>query len=129
MIPATVHAAIDAASILALMAAPRALSASPRMARVLAGWGLALGAVSLATRYRAGSRAPLPMPVHLGLDAAQGVAALAVAAMARNERPELRAALAGYGAVSLAVVAASDRQPVHDTAKVVLPHGAVAGDV
>lgn len=127
MIPASVHAAIDAASALALIAAPRALSASPRMGRALVGWGLALGAVSLATRYTAGSRAPLPMPLHLGLDAAQGVAALAVGAMATGESPALRAALAGYGAVSLAVVMSSDARPVHDTAQIDLPREAVAG--
>lgn len=113
-IAASVHAVIDGASAVALMTAPRALGARPPLGRALALWGLALAGLSLATRYGAKGK-PVPFPLHLKADAGQGVAALAVAALARQEPRRLRLALAAYGAVSLAVVAATDPRPMRAT--------------
>lgn len=127
MIPAPVHAVLDAVSAAALVAAPRVFSAAPPVARGLVAGGVGLAAVSLLTRYGADRKVPVSMRAHLGIDAAQGIAALVAAAALRTESSALRLALAGYGAFSLAVVAASDARPALGTRQLPLPTDAIAG--
>lgn len=127
MIPAPVHAILDAVSAVALMAAPKVFYASRPVARGLVAGGVGLAALSLLTRYSADRNAPLSMRVHLATDAAQGIAALVAAATLRRESAALRVALAAYGAFSLAVVSASDARPALGTRQLTLPPDAVTG--
>ena len=109
MIPRRVHAALDAASALALLAGPSLLGWRRGLRFGLASAGLGVGAYSLLTRYDDAARAPLSMREHLALDAAQGAAACLAAIGERN--PAARRALWAYGAFSLAAAALTDRGP------------------
>ena len=126
MIRPSVHRLIDVASILGLLALP-ALTHPPKpLARAIRATALGLAAATLATRYTQGSRAPLSLPAHLALDAAQGAGFLAAGLALRRQPLPLRAAMAGYGALSLAVVAASQRSPQRSTRQIPAPPSAVA---
>ncbi|CAM3872342.1 MBL fold metallo-hydrolase [Paracoccus yeei] len=100
MIPPRLHARLDAASALALLALPRALGWPGRLTRPLALAGLRVAAYSLATRYRPGPGGGIDLDQHRMLDAAQGAACLA--AGLRESALGPRAFLTGYGAFSLA---------------------------
>lgn len=103
-VPLPVHAALDAASALALVAVPLWRGWPGRLRLALAAAGAGVAAYSLATRYRPGARGALTFDQHRLLDAAQG-AAFGLAAAVVDAPREARLAMAGYGAVSLAAAA------------------------
>ena len=109
MIPTPLHAVLDGLSAAALIAGPRAAGWRAGLRGPLAAAGAGVLAYSLMTRYRPGSTAPLSMSQHLALDAFQGAAFGAVAALLDREPPEVRRALAGYGLFSLAAALMTDR--------------------
>ena len=109
MIPTSLHAALDGVSAAALIAGPRALGWPRRLRGPLAAAGAGVAAYSLLTRYREGSTAPLSMERHLALDALQGAGFCAAAALLDRAPPEIRVAMAGYGAFSLAAALLTDR--------------------
>ncbi|WP_299819687.1 MBL fold metallo-hydrolase [uncultured Jannaschia sp.] len=109
MIPPRLHAALDALSAAALVAAPRILRWNRRLHAPLAAAGAGVAAYSLLTRYDRPSTAPLSMSEHLALDALQGAGFCAAAAMLKHEPPEVRGLLAGYGLFSIAVALLTDR--------------------
>ena len=109
MIPTRLHAALDAASVVALVAGPRGLGWPDRLHAPLAAAGAGVAGYNLLTRYRRGSSAPLSMKQHLTLDALQGAAFCAVAALMTRETPATRAVFAGYGLFSLAAALLTDR--------------------
>ena len=109
MIPTTLHAALDAASAAALVAAPKALGWREGLRGPIAAAGAGVAAYSLLTRYRPGSAAPLSMEQHLALDALQGAGFCAAGALLDREPGPVRAALIGYGLFSLAAALLTDR--------------------
>src|SRR5690606_15168370 len=80
-----------------------------RLRGPLAAAGAGVAAYSLLTRYRADSDAPLSLDTHLQIDAAQGVAFCAAAALARRLPGEAPAAPAGYGLFSVAAALLTNR--------------------
>jgi glyoxylase-like metal-dependent hydrolase (beta-lactamase superfamily II) len=110
MIQRDAHAALDALSAVALIAASRGQRAGRSgLATRLAAAGLGIGAYSLLTRYRDASRAPISMRTHLGLDAVTGTL---FCLSALNQRdPVLRQALGAFGLFSLAAATLTDRGP------------------
>ena len=112
MIPTRVHGALDYLSAAALLAGPRLLGWSPGLSGPLAAAGVGTAGYSLATRYEWGvADAPLSMREHLALDAVQGLAFCAAAALLEDEPREVRLTLAGYGLFALAAAALTDREP------------------
>ena len=109
MMPTTLHAALDGASALALMAGPRALGWREGLRGPVAAAGAGVAAYSLLTRYRPGSPAPLSMERHLALDALQGAGFCAAAALLDREPRTVRAAMLGYGLFSIAAALLTDR--------------------
>ena len=108
MIPTRLHAALDAASAMALIAAPRLLGWPDRLARPIAATGAAVAGYGLATRYDEDGSGLLSFRDHLVLDVVQGVGCCAAAIALRDAPPAARAFLGGYGLFSLAVVALTD---------------------
>lgn len=109
MIPLRMHAALDVLSAAGLIAGPRAMGWPRRLSDPLAAAGAGVAAYSLLTRYHEESDAPLSMQAHLQIDAAQGAAFCAAAALLRDEPAEVRGALAGYGLCSIAASLLTDR--------------------
>ncbi len=127
MIRTPIHRLLDIASSAALLLAPAIAHPPPRIGRTIRATGAGLTAVTALTRYSRDSRAPLPMPAHLMLDAALGAGFLIAGLTLRSQPKALRAAMAGYGAFTLAVVAASERDPQPSTAQIPVPRRAVTG--
>lgn len=127
MIRTPVHRLLDIASAAALLIAPAVLHPTPRTARTIMAVGVGLAAVTALTRYSRDQRKPIPMKAHLMVDAVQGAGFLAAGLALRSQPKPLRAAMAGYGAFSLAVVAASERNPQRSTRQIPLPRSAVTG--
>ncbi len=127
MIRPPVHRLLDIASAAALMLAPAVLHPTPRTARAVMAVGAGLAAVTALTRYSRNQRQPLGMKPHLMLDTAQGAGFLIAGLALRNQPKATRIAMAGYGAFSLAVVAASEREPQRSTAQIPVSRSAVTG--
>jgi glyoxylase-like metal-dependent hydrolase (beta-lactamase superfamily II) len=108
MISPRTHAALDGISAAALALAPGLLGWRPGLRNACAVAGAGVAAYSMATRYDERSNAPLSMDQHLAIDALQGLAFCGAAAAMHDERPEVRAALAGYGAFSVAAALLTD---------------------
>lgn len=104
MISPKLHAVLDALSAAGLAVAPTALGWPRALRAPLIAAGAGVAAYSLATRYRAEARGALTLDQHLALDVAQGLAFLAAGASLRAPN-DVRLALAGYGAFSLAAAA------------------------
>jgi hypothetical protein len=86
LISTKLHGVGDYATGVGLLAAPRLLRMSDGLASsVLRGTGVAILGVSAMTDYELGLRRRLPMPAHLGIDAATG-AMLAAGALALRRR-------------------------------------------
>ncbi|WP_435169896.1 MBL fold metallo-hydrolase [Falsirhodobacter sp. 1013] len=103
MIPPRLHAALDAASVVALAVAPSVLPMSSATKRNLRLTALGLAAYSLVTRYDGRHAGGLNLNEHRVLDAAQGMAFFLAAAM--QDSPALRGAMGGYGALCLGAAA------------------------
>jgi hypothetical protein len=108
------HGIIDYATASALLALPRLLRGATgrsRAALSVAGGGILTTA--LLTDYELGARRRVPMPLHLGLDAATGAALLASPWLLGSRRDGLASwlphVLAGAG--ELAAAALTDRAP------------------
>lgn len=127
MIRTPIHRLLDIASAAALMVAPTALHPTPRIGRSIMAVGVGLAAVTALTRYNRDQRKPIPMKAHLMLDAVQGAGFLAAGLGLQSQPKALRAAMAGYGAFSLAVVAASEREAQRSTKQIPLAQSAVIG--
>ncbi|PZX49486.1 hypothetical protein [Cereibacter changlensis] len=104
MIPLRLHAVLDGLSAAGLTLGPTLLDWPRALRRPLFAAGAGVAAYSLATRYQTDSRGALSFDEHRALDAAQGLAFLAVAATLSAPR-NVRLSLAGYGAFSLAAAA------------------------
>lgn len=127
MIRTPVHRLIDMASAAALMLAPALLHPEPRTARRIVAVGAGLATLAALTRYSSDSRKPVSMPAHLMLDAATGAGFLIAGLALRGQPKPLRAAMAGYGALTLAVVAASQRDPQRSTRQIAITRRAITG--
>ncbi len=93
------HGVLDYSSVILLLALPRALGWSRPVTNLLTGSALATLAYSLVTRYELGLGAAglLPMPAHLALDRASGLALCAAAGTMTDEPGAVRASLLGLG--------------------------------
>ncbi len=91
------HGVLDYASVILLLALPRVLGWSQPVTRLLTGSALATLVYSLLTRYELGAVKWLPIPAHLALDRASGLALGASAGMMTGEPGAVRAALLGLG--------------------------------
>lgn len=127
MIRPPVHRLIDIASAAALLLAPAVLHPTPRTARSIMAAGAGLGVITALTRYSRDQKKPVGMKTHLTLDAAIGAGFLVAGLALRRQPKPLRAAMAGYGALSLAVVAASQRDPQRSTAQIPVSRRAITG--
>ena len=114
MISPRTHAALDGLSAAALLLLPSLLGWRPGLRLACAAAGAGVAAYSSATQYGGDSNAPLSMGRHLVVDALQGLAFCGAAAALRDEPPEVRAALGGYGAFSVAVSLLTDIPGKHD---------------
>jgi glyoxylase-like metal-dependent hydrolase (beta-lactamase superfamily II) len=108
MIPPRVHATLDGLSAAALAIGPSLLGWRPGLRTACAAAGAGVAAYSLATRYDRRSDAPLSLDEHLAIDALQGLGFCVAGAALRREPAEVRVALAGYGAFSIAAALLTD---------------------
>ena len=108
MISPRTHATLDALSAAALALGPALLGWPRHLRDPLMAAGAGVAGYSMATRYDDRSDAPLSMRQHLAIDAMQGIGFCAAAAALRDEPAEVRAALAGYGAFSVAAALLTD---------------------
>jgi glyoxylase-like metal-dependent hydrolase (beta-lactamase superfamily II) len=113
MISPRTHATLDALSAAALALGPGLLGWPSHLRAPLMAAGAGVAGYSMATRYDGRSGAPLSMQQHLAIDAIQGLAFCAAAAALRDEPAEVRAALAGYGAFSIAAALMTDAPDGH----------------
>lgn len=91
------HGVLDYSSVVLLLALPRALGWSRPVTNLLTGSALATLVYSLLTRYELGAVKRLPMPTHLALDRASGIALGAAAGIMTGEPAPVRAVLLGLG--------------------------------
>ena len=108
------HAVIDYAFSAAVAALPHLVQCSPMSKRLMRGAAAGATAYSLLTNYERGVVKALPMQTHLALDAASGVGFLAAAALMRDERPQVRALLAGIGAFELIAASMTSSEPYRE---------------
>ena len=105
------HGFLDYASVVLLLALPRAAGWSRPVTNLLTASALVTLAYSLVTRYELGVIKLLPMPAHLALDGASG-AALSLAAALYNEEPNaVRASLLGLGLFEVTASLTTETQP------------------
>jgi hypothetical protein len=105
LISTKLHGAGDYATGIGLLAAPKLLRMSDGLAAtVLRGTGVAILGVSAMTDYELGLRRRLPMPVHLGVDAATG-AMLAAGALGLRRRGRGAANWLPHGVVGVGEIA------------------------
>lgn len=105
------HGALDYASVILLLALPRALGWSKPVTNLLTGSALATLVYSLATRYELGALKLLPMPTHLALDRASGLALCAAAGTMKDEPIAVRAALLALGLFEITASLTTDPIP------------------
>lgn len=91
------HGVLDYASVVLLLALPRAAGWSRPVTTLLTASALATLAYSLVTRYELGAVKWLPMPAHLALDGTSGAALGLAAALLQDEPSAVRASLLGLG--------------------------------
>ena len=91
------HGVLDYSSVILLLVLPRALGWSRPVTSLLTGSALATLAYSLLTRYELGAVKRLPMPAHLAMDRASGIALCVAAGAMADEPVPVRAALLGLG--------------------------------
>ena len=104
------HGVLDYSSVVLLLALPRALGWSKAVTNLLTGSALVTLVYSLVTRYEAGVFKVLPMPAHLALDRASGLALGAVGLMTK-EPGSVRAALLGLGLFEVTASLTTETQP------------------
>jgi len=122
MLSTRAHGALDYASALALFIVPRALGWDRKVRRLTDLAAIGTVAYAQATRYELGSAHLLDMKRHRVIDAAQGLAALAVSASLRDQPPHVRWSLAGYGLFTLVATALTEPRaysgsPMTDTGR------------
>ena len=108
MISPRTHATLDAVSAAALAFGPSLLGWPRHLCGPLMAAGAGVAGYSFATGYDGRPGAPLSLQRHLAIDALQGLAFCGAAAALRDEPAEVRAALAGYGAFSVAAALLTD---------------------
>ena len=104
------HGVIDLASAAALAAAPRVMGWHGPARTMMDTAAAGSVAYSLGTDYELGAVPVLTMRQHLAIDAGQGVAFLAAAALMHHVPHEARLFMAGFGLFSLAVGALTERE-------------------
>ena len=87
----------------ALTMLPQVVPCTKATARVLEAAGVGAGVYSTMTDYERGMVKVLPMEAHLALDALSGAGLITAAVLLDDERPAVRAMLAGLGAFEIAV--------------------------
>ena len=108
------HSVIDYAFSAAVAALPQMIQCTPLSRRLMRGTAAGATAYSMATNYERGVIKALPMQTHLALDAASGAGFLVAAAVMRDERPQVRALLAGIGLVELLAAATTSSEPYQE---------------
>jgi hypothetical protein len=78
---------------------------------VLEAAGIGAGVYSAMTDYERGMVKVLPMEAHLALDALSGAGLMTAAVLLDDERPTVRAMLAGLGAFEIAVASMTATEP------------------
>lgn len=91
------HGVLDYASVILLLALPRAAGWSRPVTHLLTASALATLVYSFCTRYELGVVKVLPMPAHLALDGTSGAVLCLAAAMFNQEPRAVRASLLGLG--------------------------------
>lgn len=99
------HGVLDYFVSAALTALPHALNCGKPAAGLLRAAGVGAGIYSMMTDYERGLIKVLPMKAHLTLDALSGATLIAASLLLDEERPEVRAAMAGIGAFEIAAAA------------------------
>ena len=105
------HGVLDYASVVLLLALPRAAGWSRPVTTLLTASALATLAYSLVTRYELGLVKVLPMPAHLALDGASGAALCLAAALRKDEPSAVRASLLGLGLFEITASLTTETQP------------------
>lgn len=105
------HGVLDYSSVVLLLVLPRALGWSRPVTSLLTGSALATLAYSLVTRYELGVVKHLPVPAHLALDRASGLALCAAAGVMASEASGVRAALLGLGLFEVTASLTTETQP------------------
>lgn len=105
------HGVLDYSSVVLLLVLPRALGWSKPVTSLLTGSALATLVYSLLTRYELGAVKRLPMPAHLALDRASGLALCAAAGTMKDEPAPVRAALLGLGLFEVTASLTTDSVP------------------
>lgn len=108
------HGVIDYAFGAAVAALPQVIECTPTARRLMRGAAAGAAAYSMSTNYERGVVKALLMHTHLALDAASGAGFIAAAALMRDERPQVRALLAGIGLFELVAAAMTSTEPYRD---------------
>lgn len=102
-----VHGGIDYGYVAAVLIVPRALGWSRRSRRLLAGAAATTFGYSFLTRYPTGALRLIPLPFHLALDVALGLAVFAAQFELTEEESGVRLACVALAVLSLGVAALS----------------------
>jgi len=105
------HGVLDYASVVLLLALPRALGWSRLVTNLLTGSALATLVYSLVTRYELGPIKLLPMPAHLAMDRTSGLTLCGAAGLMAGEPGGVRAALLGLGLFEVTASLTTETQP------------------
>ena len=109
------HGMLDYTTGAAMTVLPMMIDCSPATTALLESNGALAGAYSVLTDYELGLVRALPMPAHLAIDAFAGATLLGAAALMTNERPPIRALLAGLGLFEIAAAFMTETEPRDNT--------------
>jgi hypothetical protein len=110
------HGLLDYVVGAAITALPHVLPCGKAATRILHMAGIGAGVYSAMTDYERGLVKVLPMKTHLGLDVMSGVALIGAAVHLDEESPQVRATLAGIGAMEVAIAAMTEADAYDDGA-------------
>ncbi len=110
MIPPRVHAAIDWIAVAGVELMGRCGLFGRRVQDLFRSSARVHAVYAAATDYELGAGL-LPVPAHLGLDAAIGTGLIGAGLVLRDEPAPVRALLVGMGLAELALVSLTDRAP------------------
>jgi hypothetical protein len=112
MIPTRIHAAIDWAAVGGVEMMGHCRLFSPRVRRLFRASARAHAGYAAVTNYELGL-GPLPMRMHLAMDAVIGTGLIGAGLILREEPAPVRALLIGMGLTELALVSLTDPVPGH----------------
>jgi hypothetical protein len=113
----TIHGVLDYLFAATSFTLPRLLGWSGRSTRLMTGVSLGTLACALLTRYRLGPVKILPMPAHLGIDAALDAALVAAQFQLSEEESSVRGVILGmaaFGALATLITRMTETEETTD---------------